>query len=96
MVQPLLESELAKASRVEAMPIPEPSDSSQEKSWEKLWATCPGDIIALVGIARHWEKSMDGGWKNCVPRMLTATLFITVKKKKKNYIIPWGNGYLHP
>lgn len=60
MVQPLLESELAKASRLEALPIPESSDSSLEKSWEKLRATCLGDIVAPVGIARHWEKSNQG------------------------------------
>lgn len=60
MVQPLLGSKLAIASRAEAMPVPEPGDSSQEKSRENLGATCPGDTSALAGTATHWEKSIHG------------------------------------
>ena len=59
MVQPLLGSKLAIASRAEATPVPEPGDSSQ-KSRENLGVTCPGDTTALVGVATHWEKSIHG------------------------------------
>lgn len=44
-MQPLLQSKLARASKAEALPVPEPSEPSQ-KSWEKLEATCP-EILQL-------------------------------------------------
>ena len=85
MVQTLLESKLAIASKAEAVPVRRPGDPSPGKSLEALWATCLGDSAALAEIAttlREGGSLSAGEWKGCVPKMLMAALFVTVEKEK--------------
>lgn len=84
MVQTLLESKLAIASKAEAVPVRRPGDPSPGKSLEELWATCLGDSAALAEMATILGgRSLSAGeWKGCVPRMLMAALFVTVEKEK--------------